>query len=84
MFCHGGSYGRRRGFFYYSKGVDYVPKLKFVNRDSFVLEFLAWAGVSFHGKTDIRIIDKGVKVNSDIDINKVLKPFVNKETWRPN
>ena len=64
MFCHGGTccYGRRR-VCYYSKGVDYAPKLKFVNRDSFVLEFMAWSGVSFQGKTDIRIIDKGVKVN---------------------
>ena len=37
---------------------------------------MAWAGVSFHGKTNIRIIDKGVKVNSDFYINQVLKPLV--------
>ena len=31
---------------------------------------MAWAGVRFHGKTIIRIIDKGVKVNSDFYIIK--------------
>ena len=43
---------------------------------------MAWAGVNFYGKKDIRIIDKGVKVNSDVYVNKVLKPFVNKDLPR--
>ena len=81
MFYLGGSYGRRR-VCYYRKGVDDPSKLKFVKRDSFAPGFMAWAGVSFHGKTDIRIIDKGVKVNSDFYINKVLKPFVEKDLPR--
>ena len=51
--------------------------LKFVKRDSFAPEFMTWVGESFHGKTDIRVIDKGVKVNSDFYIKKVLKHFVN-------
>ena len=38
-------------------------KHKFVKRDSFARGFMAQAGVSYRGKTEIRIIDK-VKVYS--------------------
>ena len=80
-FYLGGTYGRRR-VCNYRKGVDDVSKLKFVKHDSFAAGFMAWASVSFHDKSDIRIIDKGVKVNSDFYINKVLKPSVNNDVPR--
>ena len=50
--------------------------LKFVKRDSFAPTFMAWAGVSYHGKTAIRIISKDVKVNSQFHIDNVLKSFI--------
>ena len=37
-------------------------ELHYLKRDSFVPEFMAWAGVCSRGKTKLRIIDKGVKV----------------------
>ena len=74
MLYLGGSYGRRH-ICYFRKGIDNPLKLTFVKRDAFAPVFMAWAGVNFHGKTSICIIDKGVKVNSDIFMNKVLKPF---------
>lgn len=57
-------------------------KLKFVKRDSFAAGFMAWAGVSYRGKTEIRFIDKGTKVNSKYYIDKVLKPFLKKDVPR--
>ena len=43
---------------------------------------MAWAGVSFHGKTEIQIIPKGVKVNSQFYIDKVVKPFIKHDAQR--
>ena len=60
MFYLGGSYGRRR-VCYIRKGHNDPSKLKFVKRDSFAPGFMAWGGVSFHGKTEIWIIPKGVR-----------------------
>ena len=37
---------------------------------------MASAGVSFHGKTKIRIINIGVKFDSPFYIDKGLKPFI--------
>ena len=53
-----GSYGRRR-IFYLRKGEKVSDKHKFVKRDSFASGFMALAGVTYRGKTEIRIIDKG-------------------------
>lgn len=39
-------------------------------------------GVSFYGKTPLRMISKSVKVNSDYYINSVLKLFLNKNVPR--
>ena len=75
MFYLGGSYGRRR-FCYIRKGHNDPSKLKFVKRDSFAPGFMALGGVNFHGKTEIWIIPKGVKVNLQFYIDKVLKPFI--------
>jgi hypothetical protein len=62
MFYLGGSYGRRK-VCYIRKGDNLGEKLKFVKRDAFASGFMAWAGVSSRGKTEIRIIDKDTKVN---------------------
>ena len=57
-------------------------KLKFVKRNSFSPGFMAWAEVSFHGKTEIQTIPKGVKVNLQFYIDKVTKPFINHDAPR--
>ena len=81
MFYMGGSYGRRK--VYYIRGNQYDrQKVKFVKRDAFAPGFMVWAGVSFYGKTSLRFINKGVKVNSDYYINSVLKTFLNKDVPR--
>ena len=43
---------------------------------------MVWAGVSFFGKLSKQFIDKGVKINADYYINKVLKPFIKKDVPR--
>ena len=67
---------------YICKGHNGPSKLKFVKRDSFAPGFMASAGVSFHGKTKIRIIPNGVKVNSQFYIDKGLKPFIKHDAPR--
>lgn len=37
---------------------------------------MAWAGISSNGKTKLRWVEKGAKVNSKYYIDKVLKPFL--------
>ena len=59
-----------------------MQKRKFVKRDSFAPGFMVWAGVSYYGKTSLRIINKGVKVNADYYIGHVLKPFIEKDVPR--
>ena len=81
MFYMGGSYGRRRVCFIRSNETD-MQKLKFVKRDSFAPGFMVWAGVSYYGKTSLRISHKGVKVNADYYIGHVLKPFIEKDVPR--
>ena len=43
---------------------------------------MLWAGISYYGKISLIFIDKGVKVNADDYINKVLKLFLTKEVPR--
>ena len=81
MFYMGGSYNRRRVCYIRSNETD-MQKLKFVKRDSFAPGFMVWAGVSYYGKTSLRIINKGVKVNADYYIDHVLKPFIEKDVPR--
>ena len=69
MFYLGGSYGRRR-VCYIRKGHNDPSKLKFVERDSFAPGFMAWAGVSFHGKT----VGSSLKVSRSI-CNFILTKF---------
>ena len=38
--------------------------------------FMVWGGVSSKGKTTLRFVALGIKVNSNYYINKVLKPFL--------
>ena len=75
MFNLGGSYGRR-WVCYIRKGHGHLSKLKYVKSDLLAPGFLAWALVSFHGKTETQITPKGVKVNLKFYIGKVLKPFI--------
>ena len=78
MFYMGGTYGRRHVCYIRSNETD-KQNLQFVKRDSFAPGFMVWAGVSYYGKTSLRIINKGVKVNADYYIGHVLKPFIEKD-----
>ncbi|KAH3696038.1 hypothetical protein DPMN_083500 [Dreissena polymorpha] len=68
MFYVDGSYGRRR-VGYVRMGENVGDKLKFVKRDAFASGFMACAAVSSRGKSEIRIISKRTKVNSEYCIN---------------
>ena len=72
MFYMGGSYGRCP-ICYLRKGENVSDKHKFVKPDFFTRDFMAWAGVSYRGKTEICIIDKGAKVNSKYYCEHIVK-----------
>ena len=72
------SFGRRRVCYVRSNETDF-NKLKFVKRVSFAPGFMVWAGVSYYGKTSLIFIAKGVEVNANYYINKVLKSFLTKD-----
>ena len=59
-----------------------LQKLKFVKCDTFAPGFMVWAGVSFYSKMLQIFIDRGINVNADYHINKVLKPFLAKAVPR--
>ncbi|CAF1558888.1 unnamed protein product [Rotaria sordida] len=44
--------------------------------------FMVWGGVSSQGKTTLRFVTPGTKVNSNYYINNVLKPFLTKDVPR--
>jgi hypothetical protein len=41
--------------------------------------FMVWGGVSAKGKTTLRFVEAGAKVNSQYYINKILKPFLSRD-----
>ncbi|CAF1373817.1 unnamed protein product [Rotaria sordida] len=43
---------------------------------------MVWGGVSSQGKTTLRFVAPGTKVNSNCYINKVLKPFLTRDVPR--
>ncbi|CAF1967222.1 unnamed protein product [Rotaria magnacalcarata] len=44
--------------------------------------FMLWAGISSYGKTSLRFVKPGVKINSDYYINNILKPFLSRDVPR--
>ena len=55
---------------YYVRQPYITVTIKFEKCDSFALCFMVNPGVSFHGKSKLRIFDRGVKVDS-LSINYV-------------
>ena len=81
MFYMGGSYGRRHVCYVHCNETD-LQKLKFVKCEVFSPGFMVWASVSFYSKTQLLFTDKGVKMNIDYNINKVLMHFLVRDvTW---
>ena len=63
---------------YVRNGEERSDKLTFLKHDVFAIGFLTGAWVLYRGKTENRIKDNGTKVKITFYINKVLKPFLNK------
>ncbi|KAH3741957.1 hypothetical protein DPMN_048687 [Dreissena polymorpha] len=63
-------------------GEQFGDELKFVKRVAFARGFMAWTAVSSRGESEIRIIPKGTKVNSEYYSNNVLKTFIQKNVPR--
>ncbi|CAF2087242.1 unnamed protein product [Rotaria magnacalcarata] len=40
---------------------------------------MVWGGVSSHGKTTLRFVEPGAKINSNYYINNILKPFLRRD-----
>ena len=44
--------------------------------------FMVWGGISAKGKTTLRFVEPGAKINSDYYVNKILKPFLSRDIPR--
>ena len=42
-------------------------------------DFMVWAGISSCGKTSLRYVQPGAKINSDYYINNILKSFLSRD-----
>ena len=70
-------YGLKR-MCYVRKGEECSDKLTCLKQDACVIGFFTCAGVLYSAKNENRIIDSGTKVKTTFYINKVIKPFLNK------
>jgi hypothetical protein len=61
----------------YVKKTDPDYQRMIIQQDSSRPErFMVWAGISSHGKTSLRFVIPGAKINSDYYINNILKRFL--------
>ena len=81
MLYLGSSYGRRRVYYVRQPHMN-RDNIKYVKRDTFAPGFMVWAGVSSRGKTRLRIIDRGVNVDSRYYVRRVLTPFLDEDVPR--
>ncbi|CAF3424905.1 unnamed protein product [Rotaria sp. Silwood1] len=44
--------------------------------------FMVWGGISSRGKTNLRFVEPGAKINSDYYINNILQPFLRQDIPR--
>ncbi|XP_074597265.1 uncharacterized protein LOC141852231 [Brevipalpus obovatus] len=65
--------------FFFKKSKDRQRHFFIRRQQSFPKQVMVWAGISWNGKTKLRFIQPGVKINSVYYINNVLKPFINED-----
>ena len=82
MFYLGGSYHGRRRVYYVRQPHMNRDNFKYVKRDTFAPGFMGWAGESSRGKTNLRINDRWVKVDSGHYFRRVLTPFLDEDVPR--
>ncbi|CAF1450128.1 unnamed protein product [Rotaria sp. Silwood1] len=44
--------------------------------------FMVWGGISSRGKTNLRFVEPGTKINSNYYINNILQPFLRQDIPR--
>lgn len=76
-----GTEGKRKVCYIRKTDVDY-ERLIIQQDSSRPPGFMVWAGISSRGKTTIRFVKPGVKINSDYYINHILKPFLSRDVPR--
>jgi len=72
--------GQKEYFFKHSR--DKSRHFFIKRQQSFPKQVMVWAGISMNGKTKLRFIRPGAKINSDYYINHVLKPFIKEDLTR--
>ena len=63
---------------YVRNGEERSNKVTSLKNYAFAIGFLTGAGVLYRGNTEYRIRDNGTKVKITFHIDKVIKPFLNK------
>ena len=76
-----GSQGVREIYYVRSNEVPEEVK-KIQENDSHPVAIMVWAGVSAHGKTQLRFIDQGAKIASKYYIDHIIKPFIKNDLLR--
>jgi arginine repressor len=76
-----GTEGKRKVCYIKKSDPDYERMI--IQQDSSRPQgFMVWAGISSHGKTSLRFVKPGVKINADYYINNILKPFLSRDVPR--
>jgi hypothetical protein len=78
FFFHLSDANQDRPFHYIRKDQKVARMCKF-RRSNFSKGVMVWAGISFEGKTQIRFVRPGAKINSEYYIEEILKPFINED-----
>ena len=63
---------------YVRNGKERIDKVIYLKHYAFAIGFLTDAGVLCRGNTEYRIRDNGTKVKRTFYIEKLIKPFLNK------
>lgn len=68
--------------FYYKKRGDRRRCLATHAQRSFPKSVMVWAGISMNGKTKLRFVTQGVKINSEHYQKNIMKPFIEEDLIR--
>ena len=70
---------RKRNVCYIKKADPDYEKMILQQDSSHPKGFIVWAGISSRGKTSVRFVQPGTKINVDYYIDHILKPFLSRD-----
>jgi hypothetical protein len=68
--------GGQRCVQYINNNEKYTAADVYQSRPEHLKGVMVWAGVSYNGKTYLRFVESGAKINKEYYIKKILSPFI--------